>query len=257
MKVTVCELSDEPAAFSREWARLVTHVSRNGSDFLLLPEMPFYPWFAVSPKFKLDTWNEAVAAHRKWLGRLPEMGSITVAGSCPVNRRGRRLNQGFLWSSKYGLKWVHTKSYLPNDGEYMEAKWYDRGDRRFVPVEMLGCKLGFMICTDLWAMPHARRYGKQGVQLLVVPRVTEELTTEKWLAGGKVAAVVAGSFCISSNRTIRTGSGIFGGNGWIIGPDGEELGLTSPERPFVTTDIDLKRANRAKKTYPRYSLEPD
>jgi len=255
--VTVCELVDDPKGFAAEWNQLVQHVRREKSGFLLLPEMTFHPWFALSPKFDPKTWEKAVQDHEKWLKRLSEMSPATVAGSSPVNRENRRLNQGFVWTPQTGIKWVHTKSYLPNDGGYWEASWYDRGDRKFIPVQMPGYKIGFMICTDIWAMPHARSYGKQGVNLLVVPRVTEKLTTDKWLAAGKVAAVISGAFAVSSNRAVKTGSGIFGGNGWVIGPDGEVLGLTSSRRHFLTIDIDLKKADKAKKTYPRYSLEPD
>ena len=43
-----------------------------------------------------------------------------------------------------------------------------------------------------------------------------------------------------------------GGQGWIVGPDGEILGITSREQPFVTVEIDPQKADRAKKTYPRY-----
>jgi N-carbamoylputrescine amidase len=240
-----------------DWDQLVQHVKREKSDFLLLPEMTFFPWFAVSPKFDPRIWDEAVEAHRKWLKRLPETSPAIVAGSSPVYRKGKRLNQGFIWTPEGGIGWVHTKSYLPNDRWYWEASWYDRGDRKFIPVQMPGYKLGFMICTDMWAMPYARSYGRQGVSLLVVPRVTEMLTTEKWLAGGKVAAMISGAFSISSNRAVKAGSGIFGGNGWVIGPDGEVIGLTSSRRRFLTVDIDLEKAERAKKTYPRDSLEPD
>ena len=48
----------------------------------------------------------------------------------------------------------------------------------------------------------------------------------------------------------------WGGNGWIIEPEeGDILGLTSPERSFLTLEIDLKAAEAAKNSYPRYVLE--
>jgi N-carbamoylputrescine amidase len=47
----------------------------------------------------------------------------------------------------------------------------------------------------------------------------------------------------------------FGGQGWIVGPDGEVLGLTSTGHPFLTMEIALEEAERAKSTYPRYVLE--
>ena len=38
----------------------------------------------------------------------------------------------------------------------------------------------------------------------------------------------------------------------MIGPEGDILGLTSQQHPFVTIEIDLQKAEQAKKTYPRY-----
>ena len=46
-----------------------------------------------------------------------------------------------------------------------------------------------------------------------------------------------------------------GGQGWVAGPDGQVLGLTSRERRCVTVEIDLREAERAKQTYPRYVRE--
>jgi N-carbamoylputrescine amidase len=47
----------------------------------------------------------------------------------------------------------------------------------------------------------------------------------------------------------------FSGNGCIIDPDGEILGTTSRDLPFITMDIDLESADLAKKQYPRYVAE--
>jgi N-carbamoylputrescine amidase len=69
-----------------------------------------------------------------------------------------------------------------------------------------------------------------------------------WLAGGRTAAVVAGAYAVSSNH----GDERFGGQGWIVDPDGRVLAITSAEEPFVTVDVDLDGAEAAKRTYPRY-----
>jgi len=257
MKVTVCELPDDRVRFEKEWGRLSKHVRRESSDLVLLPEMPFYYWFCSAPKYDPEVWREAVEQHRLWMGRLPELGVSAVLGSRPVNREGRRLNEGFVWTRKDGVKAVHYKNYLPNEPGYYEASWYDRGGRLFTPFEVEGWKAGLLICSDLWSMANARAYGKAGVGLIAVPRATPESSLEKWVAGGKVAAVVSGAYCLSSNRAgVRRGSR-FGGMGWVIDPDGRVLGLTSKARPFVTVEIDRASAEKAKKTYPRDSLEPD
>jgi N-carbamoylputrescine amidase len=109
----------------------------------------------------------------------------------------------------------------------------------------------------MWFVQHAREYSKQGVQLLACPRATPAGTVEKWIVGGRVAAVVSGAFCLSSNFSGNAGElGEWAGSGWIIEPEeGRLLGTTSPEAPFLTLDIDLNAADAAKRTYPRYVLD--
>jgi predicted amidohydrolase len=257
MRITVCEMPDDPEQFAREWVRLSRHTKRESSDLVLLPEMPFFYWFCSAPRFDPAIWREAVRKHKQWMERISELGATVVLGSRPVDRRGRRLNEGFVWSNKTGVRGVHLKRYLPDEPGYYEARWYERGKKLFAPFRVAGWKAGFMICSDLWSMVNARTYGKNGVELVAVPRATGEESVDKWVAGGRVAAVLAAAYCASSNRTGKRGNARFGGHGWVIDPDGGVLALTSKARPFVTVEIERGRADRAKTTYPRDSLEPD
>jgi len=94
------------------------------------------------------------------------------------------------------------------------------------------------------------------VHLIVSPRATETASLDMFLAGARVAALVSGCFVLSSNRVGNTpGEATFGGQGWVVGPDGDVLALTSAEHPFVTVAIDLGAADQAKSTYPRDVLE--
>ncbi|QQG48460.1 MAG: carbon-nitrogen hydrolase family protein [archaeon] len=257
MKMTVTQMSDDRDLFSQEWGRLREHVKAAQSDLVLLPEMPFDSWFCAEPKYDAGVWGRAVESHQKWVGRLPELGVGIVLGSRPVDRGGLRLNEGFAWRKDGETKAVHVKSYLPDEAGYYEARWYQRGDRTFRPFEEGGAKMGLMICSDLWALTKAREYGKQGVQMIAVPRATGRGSVEKWVTGGKAAAIVSGAFCLSSNRTGKRGEAEFGGRGWVVGPDGDVLGLTNEESPFVTVTVDPAEADRAKGRHPRDVLGPD
>jgi len=250
-------MDDDVNRFADEWEALVRHVRREASELVLLPEMPFYGWFAMSPMFDKSIWNEAVATHGKWMKRLVELAPAMVIGTRPINRKGRRFNEGFVWTKGRGTSGVHLKSYLPDEEGYYEASWYDRGDRKFSAFGTSRCRVGLLICSELWAMQHARTYGMEGAHLIAVPHAAPMSSIEKWIAGGKVAAVISGAFCIASNRTGERKGIKFGGSGWIIDPDANVLGLTSEERPFVTADIDRRKAEAAKKTYPRDTLRPD
>ena len=218
---------------------------------MLLPEMPFSPWIAAAKPFDLQKWESSVSEHERWVGRLGELAPASVLGSRTVVQR---RNEGFVWDSQ-GYRGVHDKYYLPEEEGFWEATWYERGEPDFTAAETKSIKVGFAICTEIWFTEHARHYARQAIHILACPRATELATVDKWIAGGRTAAVMAGAFCISSNRG-GVGSGIrWGGSGWIIDPDGDVLGLTSSEDPFITLDLNLDAAVRAKGTYPRYVSE--
>ncbi len=255
MRVTVCELPNRPDDLERAWHALVGHARSEQSDFVLLPEMPFAPWLASAPEVQPDAWLEAVATHDGWMPRLEELGADVVAGTRPVIEDGVRLNRAFFHRAGQGTEVGHAKTFLPDEAGFHEARWYSRGATRFTPVGGVAAPLaGFLICTELWFFDRAREYMRQGVELLLNPRATLIGSIDKWLAGGRAAAAVSGAYCLSSNFSgAAEGGQMWGGQGWVIDPEeADVLGVTSPEQPFLTVEIDLERARRAKSTYPRY-----
>ncbi len=229
---------------------MVEHAGSNDSELVLLPEMPFFPWIASSDQVDSEMWATAVAAHDSWIPRFVELKPAVVLSSRPT---GGRRNEGFVWEGSY--RGVHDKYYLPEEEGFWEATWYERGEAEFRSAPAGPSQVGFAICTELWFTEHARAYARQGANILACPRATERSTVDKWLAGGRAAAVMSGAFCISSNRS-GEGSGIqWGGSGWIIDPDGQVLGVTSTDVPFITLELDLEQAEFAKSTYPRYVEE--
>jgi predicted amidohydrolase len=257
MRVTVCELSNDRVALDEEWPRLVDHCRLERSELVLLPEMPFTPWLAASDHFDQGAWLSAVVEHESWRNALVDLVPAIVVGTQPVIENAAGYNEGYVWSAVGGYRAVHRKYYLPNEPGFWEASWYDRGPKEFTPVQTGELNIGFLMCTEMWFTEHARAYAGLGVDILAAPRATGLASTDKWVAGGRAAAVMSGAFCLSSNRGGVAASGFeWGGHGWIIEPgEGDVLGLTSPTEPILTVDIDLEVAARAKDTYPRYVAE--
>jgi N-carbamoylputrescine amidase len=256
VKITVCELDNNPVGFQKNWKKLQRHLRKSHSNLLLLPELPFHPWIFRTKDFDPGMWKSLVSTHKAWIERIPELGVGTVLGTIPVDLNGKHLNQGFIWTREEGLKSLHGKAYLPNEDGFWEASWYQRAEVDFTPNRIGELFVGIMICTELWFFQHAREYGKKGVHLIVVPRATTLTSQDKWLTAGRVAAVVSGAYCISSNRYhLLDPKENDDALGWIIEPDGEVLGTTSRDHPFLTIDIDIEVSNRAKETYPRYVKE--
>jgi N-carbamoylputrescine amidase len=246
LRITACELRSE--RLDEDWPALVEHVVAERSDLVVLPEMGLAPWFARSREFDAARWRSAVAAHERHLAaRLADVGEAAVVGAAPVERDGRRLNEGFV-AAGGRVRGAHLKYHLPDEKDFWEASWYERGDGRFELAEAAGARVGFLICTEMWFGNRARAYGEAGAHLLAIPRCTPSESLDRWLAGGRTAAIVAGAYAASSNH----GDERFGGQGWIVSPDGDVLAVTSRARPFVTVEIDLEVAAAAKSTYPRY-----
>lgn len=255
MRVTVCELPAEIARLEGAWERLVDHVFAEDSDLVLLPEMPFHRWLAATKDVDAEEWQEAVATHARWQDRYPDLGEVTVLGARPVIVDGRRLNEGFVWEEGE-YRPAHHKYYLPDEDGFWEATWYERGERSFEVAETAHGSAGFMICSELWFLEHARFYGRAGAAMIANPRATEWASRDKWLAAGRVAAVCAGAFCLSSNRSGTDSSGLrWGGFGWVVDPDGTVLATTSDGAPYVTVEVDLLDSAKARHTYPRYVEE--
>ena len=251
MKVTVCELPNDPSALEDAWKSLCIHTKEQKSDFVLLPELPFFRWLMADQNPDSELWLEYINRHNAWIERLPELGAPVAAATRPLLRDRIRLNSGFIWDSELGATNVHEKYYLPDEPGFWEASWYSRGAKDFEAFQTAQSKIGFLICTELWFNQHAREYGKQGVQLLLCPRAN---LNPNWITGGQTAAFVSGAYCLSSNFSGKTPGGKnFAGIGWIIEPsEGKILGTTSTREPYLTMENDLTLADKAKKTYPRY-----
>ena len=181
---------------------------KNGSDFLLLPEMCFAPWLAADPVPDPQAWQAAVAMHEARIAGLRDLGVGAVVGTRPVIREnGSWRNQAYVWGAANGsaAAW-HEKYYLPDEPGYFEHSWYDRGTQDFTVAQGAGLKLGV-----------------------------------------QMAAVCSGAYCLSSNLWAPAdGKADLGGLGWITDPEGNILATTGPDDPFATVKIDLAFARESK-----------
>lgn len=253
MRVTVCQMRDDERGFAEDWDRLRAHVAQERSDLVILPELPFAPWFGAAPSFDAAVWRRVMEAHAAWDARLGELAPASVIATRPIERGELRFNEAYAATPDGARTPLHDKRYLPQEEGFYEASWYEHGDGAFVPAMVAGARVGMLICSELWVMDQARAYAQQDVDLIVTPRATPASTGERWVMAGRTAAIIAGAYSVSSNHAGESGGGFrFAGMGWIIGPEGEVLAVTSDEAPFATCEIDLEQARAAKRTYPRY-----
>jgi len=253
--VAVCENPPELVADSADWSALCGLVKVLAPQLFLMNELPFGSWISAGKKFLAASWEKSRSLHETGVKRLAELGAETVALTVPRVVRRQRVNEASTWTARLGLRPVHTKQFFPEEQGFYEARWFRNGPRHFRIAKAGGLRCGFLICTELMFNELARRYGRSGAQVILVPRATGE-SLERWLVATRMAAIVSGCYVCSSNRAGCDSRGQkFGGEGWIVDPKGELVARTSSYRPVASCEIDLNIVNAAQKEYPCYVKE--
>lgn len=226
MRITVCELPDARKPFKAAWDELVEHVHTANSRLVVLPGMPFCPWFGRLDRFDGSAWRAAVRAHDQGEHQLRELSPAVVVGSRPVDFGNERYDEGFVWEETTGMLSVHATPYL-SDLRSSD----DRAGAELVPIEVRGLRLAMLIGNELWA---PWDYEPGTCDVCCIPRSGDKAPFADTLKRARERAQHAGVYSLSSNR-----SGAFGGRGWIISPEGNVLGLTCADQPFLSMDIAL------------------
>lgn len=256
MRVTICNWDARPERFSAQADALSAHVSAEGSQLVLLPEMPFTPWLAFSQAPDQGMWDQSVRDHEKRIGELSGLVKAAIAGSRPIVRNGVNFNEAFVWSQGAFQAVGHQKRWLPAEDWYWEANWYRPGVPADTPTPFADLKLGFAICTEVWDSDHGRRLASAGADAILVPRATPDFGNDIWVAGLRALAVQTGCYVLSSNFAYaRTEDFEFEGLAMASDPDGITLALATEQEPFVTIDVSAENSAQAKSTYPRYIID--
>jgi len=254
LRIAFVEWPEGLSVEDARWPALKESVVAAHPDILVTNELPFGPWIADAPVFSEEDAVLSLRAHEKGLEGLIDLRLPAIVSSRPV-RNGKRLaNEAFV-IEKGAVRPLHRKQYFPDEPGWFEAKWYS-GDRSgFDVADVLGIKVGALLCTDAMFNEHARAYGRQKASLVVMPRASGE-NLESWKIAGAMASLTSGAYVVSSNRTGRSSRGTrFGGGGFAYAPQGRFLAMTSPDNSLRIIDLDPTVSAAAQRDYPCYVLE--
>ncbi|OBZ96427.1 nitrilase [Pararhizobium polonicum] len=254
MRVGFVEWPENLIADSEQWVQLADDLSKVKLDILVTNELPFGPWIASVPDFDPEAAEFSLACHRAGLEALKGLNIPAIISSRPVWEGQRLANEAFSLEGGR-VKHLHTKQYFPAEPGWHESNWYATQSRDFEPAVVAGVSVGVLLCTEVMFNEHARHYRKQGAELIVVPRATG-IPVHDFLTAGAMAAIVSGCYVVSPNRVGEGPNGpTFGGKGFACGPNGELIGMTSPENPLVVIDLDIASVKEHQKGYPCYVTE--
>jgi N-carbamoylputrescine amidase len=240
---------DEP-----QWQELKDSAIAARPDILVTNELPFGPWLAEGAVFSEEKALLSVRAHEKGIEALIDLHLPAIISSRPVWNGNRLANEAFVLQDGT-VRPLHRKQYFPNEPGWFETEWYAADDSGFQLHDVLGIKVGVLLCTEAMFNEHARAYGKAGAALIVIPRASGA-DVESWKIAAAMAALVSGAYVVSSNRVGRSRGGIhFGGGGFAFAPQGRLVAVTTSTNPVQTLDLDPKVSLSAQGEYPCYVPE--
>jgi N-carbamoylputrescine amidase len=254
LKIAFVEWPEALATDDPHWSELKRSVNSAHPDILVTNELPFGPWLADGAVFSEEKAELSIHAHSRGLEALLDLNLPAVISSRPVWNGKRLANEAFVLE-RGSARPLHHKQYFPNEPGWFETEWYG-GDRSgFSLAEILGLRVGVLLCTEAMFNERARAYGRQKAELIVIPRATGN-HVESWITAGAMASIVSGAYVVSSNRVGRSKHGTqFGGAGFAYAPHGQLLAVSTPENPLRTIELDPDLATTAQREYPCYVPE--
>ncbi len=254
LRIAFVEWPENLSTADAQWDRLKDSVTAARPDILVTNELPFGPWIAEGSAFSEDLANLGIRSHEQGLEGLKGLDLPAVISSRPVWNGKRLANEAFVLENGI-VRPLHRKQYFPNEPGWFESEWYVGDDSGFSVADVLGLKVGALLCTDAMFNERARAYGKQNASLIVIPRASGS-NIEPWKIAGAMASLVSGAYVVSSNRNGRSAGGTqFGGGGFAYAPEGQFLAVTSATRPMQTLELDPEISTSARRGYPCYVPE--
>jgi N-carbamoylputrescine amidase len=254
LKIAFVEWPENLSTEAPQWLSLRNSITAACPDILVTNELPFGPWIAEAAAFSNDEAQLSIRKHEHALQGLIGLRLPAIISSRPVWNGKRLANEAFVIENGFARP-LHRKQYFPNEPGWFESEWYAGDASGFEVTEVLGIKVGVLLCTEAMFNEHARAYGKQKVSLIVVPRASG-MNIESWKIAGAMASLVSGTYVVSSNRTGRSKGGTqFGGGGFAYAPQGQLLAVTSASDPLGTLELDPSKSASAQSDYPCYVPE--
>ena len=254
MRIAFVEWPDTLSTTDQQWGELKDSVDAVRADILITNELPFGPWLAESAVFSESEANLSLRAHEKGLEGLIDLALPAVISSRPVWNGRRLANEAFVLENG-AVRPLHRKQYFPNEAGWFESQWYSGDGSGFFVAEVMGIKVGVLLCTEVMFNERARAYGRQEASLVVIPRASG-VDLESWKIAGAMASLVSGAYVVSSNRIgCSKGGTHFGGGGFAYAPHGRLLGMTDSANPVQTMELAPEMPVIAQRAYPCYVPE--
>lgn len=253
LRIALAQMNPVMGDFKGNLEKIIDNIKlgkENDVDLVIFPELTTtgYPPedLLLKPTFiksNMEVLDKIIEASK-------EIGCI--AGF--VEDKGELHNSAaFIYNGK--LKGICQKRLLPNYGVFDEKRYFTCGDKDIV-FELGDTKIGVNICEDIWFEDVTRFQSLKGDAEIII-----NISSSPYhMAKGSMRKDLL-SFRASDNNVVvlyvnQVGGQdelVFDGQSWVIGPEGEVLGMGKQfEEDFIIVDINIGELKKKRKENPQF-----
>ncbi|MDD3528978.1 MAG: NAD+ synthase [Gallionellaceae bacterium] len=149
---------------SRRIKDLAAAAAAAGARLMVTPELALCGYPPEDLALRADFYRESARVLADLAASLP--AGLAVLVGCPVADGGGRYNAAVLLRCGR-IEAVYRKQFLPNHSVFDEVRTFTAGDGALV-FELAGCRIGVLICEDVWQPGPAAQACAAGAELLLV-----------------------------------------------------------------------------------------
>ena len=233
-------------------AQRLAECAERGADIAVLPEIPLNPW---SPSTKNATDDDAEPMdgprHRIMARAAAEAGIGLIGGIIHADpQTGRRTSRSLIFDRSGELVATYEKHHLPEEPGFWETSHYQPGTEAPTRIDAFGMPIGVQVCSDTMRPEGSHLLGALGVEAILIPRATEEITYQHWKLVFRGNARTSACYVLSVNRPDPEDGVLIGGPSIAVDPAGAVLLETTDRLGMVT--LETAEVERARVAYPGY-----
>lgn len=215
---------------------LVARAAAAGARLVVLPE--YFNVMGLDPR-DAGPLIEAAGSQRERARSVCRELGIWLLVPLIEQRGSRRLNCAHLFEPGGTVALTYDKTHLTL-GE-REGYGLSPGEA-ITTVDTALCRIGVMICYDIYFPEVARLLGLQGVQLLLFPSLQRSEMEESMMLLNRVRAMDATSYLVRSSygqpRGTAYRAGTMYGGSCVIAPDGSILAGAGRYEGIAIAEVD-------------------
>ena len=246
-----------------EHLRLMQQAAQKQAALVVFPELSLTGYTCGDLFFQRTLLEAAERGLQALISRMPS-GMTAVVGA-PLRAAGSLYNCAVV-ITRGGIRGVVPKTYLPNNGEFYEKRWFHspaQGQRCFAAVcgqEWLlsddavvlesadGVTFGVELCEDLWSpLPPSTKLALGGAEMILNLSASNELIAKREyrqeLVRQQSARCLCGYVYVSAGNGESTSDLVFSGHSMVAccGSVLRENDGYIDENYLITADIDVER----------------